>query len=232
MYRYLSQGTTMQALAWTFHTGHSTIHYVIHETCKALWDVPAPQYLKTPESGISLIAWEALMANIVVLLATCDYKYKFTFVDIGAYGSQSDGGVFANSVFGQRLENNTMNIPPEQVLPGTNLMIPYFFVGDECFLLKTYIMRPYPGQNLSTKKKIFNYRLSRARQVIENTFGILVAWWRILKTSINADIENVDNIVKAAVVFHNYCQTELSSLESNIYCSQNFVDSDGRENGG
>nr|CAH7752848.1 unnamed protein product [Callosobruchus chinensis] len=60
----------------------------------------------------------------------------------------------------------------------------------------------------------------------------MVVRWRILKASINANIENVDNIVKAAVVLHNYCQTELSSLESNIYCPQNFVDSDGRENGG
>nr|CAH7752847.1 unnamed protein product [Callosobruchus chinensis] len=91
----------------------------------------------------SITAEERLVITLqVVLLATCDYKYKFTFVDIGAYGSQSDGGVFGNSVFGQRLENNTMNTPPEQVIPGTNIIH-----------LKTYIMRPYPGQNLSTKKK-------------------------------------------------------------------------------
>nr|CAH7738425.1 unnamed protein product [Callosobruchus chinensis] len=186
--QYLSQGTTMQALAWTFHTGHSTIHYVIHETCKAMWDVLAPLYLKTPGSAEEWLKiskgfderWnfphclgsidgkhvniqaparsDSLFFNYkknfsVVLLATCDYKYKFKFVDIGAYGSQSDGGLLGNSVFGQKLENNTMNIPPEQVLPGTNIMISYFFVGDEAFPLKAYIMRPYPGQNLTTKKK-------------------------------------------------------------------------------
>nr|CAH7738426.1 unnamed protein product [Callosobruchus chinensis] len=167
----------MQALAWTFHTGHSTIHYVIHETCKAMWDVLAPLYLKTPGSAEEWLKiskgfderWnfphclgsidgkhvniqaparsDSLFFNYkknfsVVLLATCDYKYKFKFVDIGAYGSQSDGGLLGNSVFGQKLENNTMNIPPEQVLP-----------GDEAFPLKAYIMRPYPGQNLTTKKK-------------------------------------------------------------------------------
>nr|CAH7748459.1 unnamed protein product [Callosobruchus chinensis] len=152
--QYLSQSTTMQALAWTFHTEHSTIHYVIHETCKTLWDVLAPQYLKTPESAEEWLniskgfdeRWN--FPHCLGSIATCDYKYKFTFVDIGAYGSQSDGGVFGNSVFGQRLENNTMNIPPEQVLPGTNIMIPYFFVGDKAFPLKTYIMRPYPGKSL------------------------------------------------------------------------------------
>lgn len=94
-------------------------------------------------------------------------------------------------------------------------------------------MRPYPGKYLTDRQRIFNYRLSRARQIIENTFGILVARWRILKTTINAKVENIDNIVKAVVVLHNYCQSELSDSEgTNIYCPSSYVDTDGEENGG
>ena len=68
-------------------------------------------------------------------------------------------------------------------------------------------MRPYPGHTRSKmdeKKFIFNYRLSRARRVIENTFGILVARWRIFRSPIKAKTENVEHYLLAAICLHNY----------------------------
>nr|CAI5825668.1 unnamed protein product [Callosobruchus analis] len=135
----------MQALAWTFHTGHSTIHYIIHETCKALWDVLALEYLETPETPEK---WEEISRgfqerwNFPHCLGSIDGKHVNIQAppgNIGAYGSQSDGGVLKNSVFGQRMENNDMNIPRDKCLPGTNIVMPYFFVGDEAFLLKNIL---------------------------------------------------------------------------------------------
>ena len=48
--RYLSQGTSMQALVWTFNEGHTTVHKIVHTTCKVLWDILSPEYLNTPET--------------------------------------------------------------------------------------------------------------------------------------------------------------------------------------
>lgn len=51
---------------------------------------------------------------------------------------------------------------------------------------------------------MFNYRLSRARMVVECAFGILSSRWRVLHTRINVKPENADSIVTAACILHNY----------------------------
>ncbi|KAL3222306.1 hypothetical protein MRX96_005000 [Rhipicephalus microplus] len=99
----------------------------------------------------------------IVLLGAVDSDYKFVIVDVGAYGKQSDGGVLEQSKFGCRLENRKIHIPPDLELPNTSHPAPCVFVGDEAFQLRTDFLRPYPGRGLEGEKRIFNYRLSRAR---------------------------------------------------------------------
>ncbi|KAH8033532.1 hypothetical protein HPB51_013609 [Rhipicephalus microplus] len=114
-----------------------------------------------PNSGTMYFNYKGTYS--IVLLAVVDSDYKFVIVDVGAYGKQSDGGVLEQSKFGCRLENGKLHIPRDLELPNTSYSAPCVFVGDEAFPLRTDFLRPYPGRGLEGEKRIFNYRLSRAR---------------------------------------------------------------------
>lgn len=139
----------------------------------------------------------------IVLLGTCDAQYKFTYVDIGAYGSASDGGVLANSMLGDGLMNKKISFPDARPLKNKISAMPYYFLGDEAFGLKPYLLTPFSGRFLEYSKYYYNKRHTRARRMIENAFGILVARWRIFHTVIESDPKTVEKIVQATVVLHN-----------------------------
>ena len=158
----------------------------------------------------------------IVLLAVCDAYYRFVLVDVGDAGRHSDGGVLSHSTFGQALESHSLPIPSSKALPGTSIEVPFVFVGDEAFPLRTNMLRPYPGRNLAERAAIFNYRLSRARRTIENSFGVLAARWRIFRRPIIGTPQNVITFTKAAIVLHNFLRTS----ESSVYCPPGFTDAE------
>lgn len=61
-----------------------------------------------------------------------------------------------------------------------------------------------PGQNVPPEQRIFNYRLSRARRVSENDFGILAAKFRVFQSPINSKPANIKKIIFASVALHNF----------------------------
>ena len=83
------------------------------------------------------------------------------------------------------------------------------------------MLRPYPRRNeLNIHELIFNYRLSRARRLIENTIGILASRFRIFRRSIIGKIENIKHITKAAVILHNFL---MRRKERGTYFSPDYV---------
>ncbi|KYN18123.1 hypothetical protein ALC57_09573 [Trachymyrmex cornetzi] len=88
------------------------------------------------------------------------------------------------------------------------------------------MMRPYSGQHLDARKRIVNYRLSRARRIIENTFGILVSRWRIFRKSICMNPNMVDKIVMATICLHNFLKTinDTRPEDNELYCPPSFID--------
>ena len=159
-------------------------------------------------------------------MAICDANYCFTMFDVGQFGSNNDSGVLANSTMGVAFESERLKVPKGRVIDQETGILPYFLVGDEVFPLKTWLMRPCPGTDLSCEeKKIYNYRHSRARMVIENAFGILSTRWRIFYKPIKFTLENAENYTVACLALHNY----LRQTNNAVYTSVGFVDSESRD---
>ncbi|XP_039968987.1 protein ALP1-like [Bactrocera tryoni] len=249
--QYLSQGTSFQSLAWSFQLGKETVRRIILETAEVLWTKLGAVYVSEPNEEdfkqISQDFWELWnMPNCVgsidgnhiaircppksgsqffcykkivsiVLLAVCDARYRY--IDIGAYGSQSDGGIFQVSRLGKRLLDHKLPIPPAKNLPNTQLKTPHFFVGDAAFPLGINLMCPYPGGMLPNEKEVFK---SRDRRTIENSFGILVARWRVLLTTLHLFPENEEKIVLACVALHNFIM--FNNVNASSYIASNYAD--------
>lgn len=140
----------------------------------------------------------------IVLMAVADSKGKFIVIDVGGHGSCSDGGIFKDSSFFKLLNANKLQLPKPAKIPNTDCELPHVFVGDEAFALMPNLMRPFPRRLLNNEKRIFNYRLSRARRQVECAFGIASSVWRVLRKSMEVDQDFAIDIVKAVCVLHNF----------------------------
>ena len=139
----------------------------------------------------------------VVLMAVVDAHYRFLYVNVGATGSGSDGGVFADTLLKEQLEADDLGIPPAEPLTEDGPDVAYFLVGDEAFPLRKWLMKPLPRRGLSHEERIYNYRISRARRVVENAFGIMSSKWRALMHALPLFPEKIPVIVTACCILHN-----------------------------
>ncbi|XP_037800272.1 protein ALP1-like [Penaeus monodon] len=144
----------------------------------------------------------------IIMLALVDANYKFLYVDIGTKGRASDAGVWDKCTLRDCIEKQQLQIPQNDTLPYTNIRVAYVIVDDDAFPLKCYLMKPYPGKNITNVQRVFNYRLSRARRISENAFGILASKFRVLLQPIASKPEFVKNIIFAAVVLHNFLRVK------------------------
>lgn len=148
----------------------------------------------------------------IVLLSIVDHDYKFICVDVGGYGKNSDGGIFGESAMGKKFSTNQLNFPQDKPLPGQTLSSPYCLIGDEAFALKPNLMKPFSQRkaNEDRRKRRYNYRLCRARGVVENTFGILAQKWRLYNRPLEINVEFCKVVVMATCVLHNFLRMKNS----------------------
>jgi hypothetical protein len=141
----------------------------------------------------------------IVLQGVCDYRYCLTDVFFGFAGRVHDARVLANSTFydlgmnGRLLPNRPRRIAGEDV--------PLVIIGDPAYPLLPWLMKPFGHRGqLNRAQQRFNYRLSRARMTIENTFGRLKGRWRCLLKKNEFTLDKIHTVVLACCILHNVCE--------------------------
>lgn len=157
------------------------------------------------------------------LLALVDIDCNFIYADIGCQDTIGDGGVLKNSLLWQKMCDNSLNFPEPRPLPGSEINMPFVFLGDGAFALTNNLMNPYPGHyDPESPEDIFNSNLFRARAVVENAFGILVSKFRIFKKPMQQAPEKVSTITKTCILLHNFLRRSKNS--TGIYTPSGTMD--------
>ena len=150
----------------------------------------------------------------IILLALVDADYKIIWADVGTPGATSDAAVFNNSDLKDAVESEDLDLPEPEPLQGDNEDISYFFIADDAFALKTWLMKPFAKRNLTREERIFNYWLSRARRVVENAFGILANRFQVFLTTMRQQPHTVRTICLACICLHNLMRLRYPRLQN------------------
>uniref|UniRef100_A0A3P9LLM5 DDE Tnp4 domain-containing protein n=1 Tax=Oryzias latipes TaxID=8090 RepID=A0A3P9LLM5_ORYLA len=203
-FSFLSTGDSYRTIVSSFRLGVSTVASIVSETCDALWHCLRDEhffgaldgkhiFIQAPaNSGSLYFNYKGTFS--IVLLALVDADYRFLVVDVGSYGSNSDGGILANSV---------LELPGE--IQGTQ--VPIMLLGDPAYSLRSWLMKGYPETgNLTEHQRHFNKRLSGARMTVECAFGRLKGRWRCLSKCLDVDISLVLTVISGCCTLHNICE--------------------------
>ncbi|CAH1990031.1 unnamed protein product [Acanthoscelides obtectus] len=148
----------------------------------------------------------------VVLMAVTDADYNFIYANIGCQGRISDGGVFRETIFYKKLANNNLALPAPESLPGSNRLSPYVILTDDAFPLQEHILKPFSGyHDKGSCERVYNYRHSRARRVVENSFGLLASVFRVFRKPLMVHVDNAEIITTTCIYLHNFLRRSKTS---------------------
>ncbi|XP_062523298.1 uncharacterized protein LOC134197960 [Corticium candelabrum] len=141
----------------------------------------------------------------IIMQGLVDFRGHFLDVNIGWPGKVHDARVFLNSNLYQKATAGTLF--PAWTRNMFGVQVPLVILGDPAYPSLPWLIKPFrENEHTSKEQKHFNYCQSRARMVVENTFGRLKGRWRCLLKRLDLKLENVGNVVAACVVLHNLCE--------------------------
>ncbi|XP_029659443.1 protein ANTAGONIST OF LIKE HETEROCHROMATIN PROTEIN 1-like [Formica exsecta] len=225
--RFLAAGDSQYTQSFLYRCGQSTVSQILAETTRALDSVLKIVFVKPPANEAE---WREVAAGF---WEEWQFPHCVGAIDekhIQIQAPQTSESIYFNYKKTFRMvllavcDVHYNFIMLDVGVEGTDIDMPYFLVGDAAFPLKPFLMKPYGERNIPHDQSIYNFRLSRARRVIENAFGILAARWRIFRHPIIATEDNVESIIECAVCLHNFIRKTGDRKLNLEYCPPSFMD--------
>ena len=140
--------------------------------------------------------------------AVVDFNYLYRDVVIEWPGSVHDARVFSNSSIFKK-ENEGKFFPNNLTKEVNGEKIPPFIVADPAYPLLTWVLKGYPNnKNAPRREQVFNYRLSRARVTVENTFGRWKGRFIRFSKRVDMEVSSLVNVTYASCILHNVCELQ------------------------
>ena len=176
--------------------------------------------IQKPKNGDSFY-YHYKHTHSIILMTIAGPEYECLYADVGSNGRVNDSGIWNKTSLLQGIQDGSVKIPNDKKLSNGE-STPYIFLGDDAFTLKRFMMKPFPQQDLTGERRIYNYRHSRKRRISENLFGILANRWIIFFTIINLEPKYVEHVIFTAFMLHNMLIKSPNSV--NFYRPSSFAD--------
>jgi hypothetical protein len=144
----------------------------------------------------------------IIMQAVVDCDYLFRDVVIGWPGSVHDARVFSNSAIFTK--GNDQKLFPRELTKEINgEEIPPLILADPAYPLLPWLLKGYPRNNAAQRReKVFNYRLSRARMTVENTFGRWKGRFTRFSKRVDMGVSALVSVTHASCILHNLCELQ------------------------
>ena len=130
----------------------------------------------------------------VLLLGIVDARKRFIWIRSRMPGSLGDSQAFKESAWYEL----------QQMVGGRVFHPGHGILSDGGLALEYWLLKPYPQQQLTPKRKFYNYCISSPRAVVENSFGLLNGRWRVLHDKVSAETELVPALVESCALLHKF----------------------------
>ncbi|XP_053394054.1 putative nuclease HARBI1 [Mercenaria mercenaria] len=239
--KYVATQLYYQAIADMFGICETTVHNIVHDVSKLIsshllntlvkW--PSGRSLKNIENGFKeMQGFPGVIGAIdashipirtpieypenyfnrksfpsVILQAVCDNNMMFTDVYCGWPGSVHDARVLRNSSLFEKAEVNADDTFPHD----THL------IGDAAYPIASWLLVPFKDHgNLNKAQKVYNFKHSSTRMVIERAFGALKGRFRRLKYVEIYDLQTCVHIILSCCAIHQLCLATFEDLQEYI----------------